>query len=192
MRTTEGVLVRWDALFDDLEAELEAAEATDLDLELRDRVRTEVARLRLRDRLCAALGHDVTAYVDGAGTLQGQLTGCGVDWLLLREGPGRDVLVPYAALLGLTGLGRRSAEPGSEGKVGARLDLAHALRGLARGRLPCAVVGRDGGVAHGTLDRVGADFVELAEHPAGEPRRPDAVRQVRTIPTTAIAAIRSA
>jgi hypothetical protein len=183
--------VRWDALFADLEAELDAAEAGELDLELRDRVRTELARLRLQDRLRAAFGHDVTAYVDGAGTVRGQLSGCGVDWLLLQEGAGRETLVPYAALLGLSGLGRRSAAPGSEGTVGARLDLRHALRGLARDRSPCAIVARDGSSAHGTLDRVGADFVELAEHPPGEARRPDAVRQVRTIPTTAIAAVRS-
>jgi hypothetical protein len=182
--------MRWEALFADLEAELEAAEAAELDLEVRDRVRSELARLRLRDRLTAALGHELTAYVDGAGTVHGRLTGCGADWVLLEE-PGREVLIPCAALLGMTGLGRRSVEPGSEGYVGARLDLAYALRGLVRGRLPCAVIVRDGTTAHGTLDRIGADFVELAEHAPGEARRPDAVRAVRTIPFTAISAVRS-
>lgn len=182
--------MRWESLFADLEAELEAAEANELDLELRDRARSEIARLRLLDRLTGALGHDLTAYVDGAGSLHGRLLRCGPDWLLLGE-LGREVLVPYAAVLGITGLGRRSAEPGSEGAVGARLGLTYALRGLARGRLPCAVVVRDGSAANGTVDRVGADFVEVAEHPAGEPRRAEAVRQVRTIPIAALALVRS-
>jgi hypothetical protein len=39
---------------------------------------------------------------------------------------------------------------------------------------------------------VGADFVELAEHPAGEARRRGEVRGVRTVPFTALGAVRRA
>ena len=49
----------------------------------------------------------------------------------------------------------------------------------------------DGGVLTGTLDRVGADYVDLAEHPADLPRRAEAVQGVRAIVTGAIAVVRT-
>jgi hypothetical protein len=183
--------MRWEALFTDLEAELCAVEAADLELEIRDRVRREIAALRLTERVRPAVGHDVTVYADGAPPLPGRLTACGPDWLLLAEGHGQELLVPFGALMGITGLGRGSAAAGSEGAVGAKLDLRHALRGLARGRLPLAAVLRDSSTLHGTLDRVGADFVEISLHAPGEARRQPAVTGVRTVPLTALSAVRS-
>ena len=41
-----------------------------------------------------------------------------------------------------------------------------ALLGNISGKAPVQIVLDDGGVLSGTLDRVGADYVELAEHPA--------------------------
>ena len=43
----------------------------------------------------------------------------------------------------------------------------------------------------GTVDRVGADFVEMTEHGAGEPRRRAEVSGVRTVPFAALALVRS-
>jgi hypothetical protein len=47
-------------------------------------------------------------------------------------------------------------------------------------------------VLGGTLDRVGADYVELAEHPADAPRRAEAVQGVRAIVIGAVAVVRTA
>ena len=71
------------------------------------------------------------------------------------------------------------------------LDLRRALRGLARDRTAVQVVLDDGGVLSGTLDRVGADYVELAEHAADLPRRAEAVQGVRAIVITAVAVVRT-
>lgn len=183
--------MRWRALFDDLEAQFDAAAVAELAGEVAERSRIEAGQVRLGDRLAAAQGHPVAVTVPGAGVLRGRLADAGVDWLLLDEGGGREALVPAAAVLGITGLSARSAAPGSEGEVGKRLDLRWALRGLARSRAGVALVLRDGSGVTGTLDRVGADHVDLAEHAAGEARRASAVRGVRLVPLGALALVRS-
>lgn len=184
--------VRWRALFQDLEAQAAALERAELDAEVSDRTRREAGLVRLVDRLRPAAGAPLVVQVLGAGVLRGVLLDAGAQWLLLDEGAGREVLVPVDAVLSVAGLGRAAAAPGSEGEVERRLDLRWALRGLARDRAPLAVVLRDGTTVTGTLDRVGADHVELAEHAAGEVRRAAAVRAVRLLPLSGLAALRRA
>jgi hypothetical protein len=183
--------MRWRALFDDLEAQAEALAAAELRAEVADRTRREVGLVHLVDRLRETAGHPVAVTVWGAGVVHGQLLDAGVDWLLLEETGLREVLVPLAAVLGVAGVGARAAAPGSEGEVGRRLDLRWALRGLARDRAGVSVLLRDGSSVTGTLDRVGADHVDVAEHAPGEPRRAGAVRQVRVVPVGAVALLRS-
>jgi len=190
--STRGGTVRWEELFDDLEAQVEQADAAELASEVADRTRRELARIRLIDRLRASIGADLVCGTSGAGSVAGRLLDVGPDWLLLGERPHRDSLLPVAAVLSVSGLGARAAEPGSEGKVAARLGLAHALRALARDRSVVTCVLVDGSALSGTLDRVGADFFDLAEHPPGESRRAASVRAVRSVPFGALVVVRSA
>lgn len=182
--------MRWKALFDDLEAQVEALERAELDAEVRDRTRRESGLVRIADRLRAAVGAPVVLTVEGAGSLHGRLQEAGPDWLLLEEPTGRDLLVPLPAVLAVAGLTRRMEPAG--GQVAERLDLRWSLRGLVRDRAPLQVLLRDGSVLAGTLDRVGADHVDLAEHAQGEPRRAGAVRGVRLVPLRALALLRAA
>jgi hypothetical protein len=183
--------MRWQQLFDDLEAQMAAADAAELEAEVADRTRRELALLRLVDRLGETRGHAIAATVWGAGTVHGRLLDAGVDWLLVEETGQREVLVPLAAVLGVTGVGARTAVPDGAGEVGRRMDLRWALRGLARDRAGVSVVLRDGSTVSGTLDRVGADHVDVAEHAPGEARRAAAVHQVRLVPIPALALLRS-
>ena len=183
--------MRWQSLFEDLEAQLDAAAGAELAGEVAERTRLETGRLRLADRLAAASGAAAAVTLPGLGTVRGEVLDAGVDWLLLGEGGVREALVPLHAVLGITGLGGRTAPPDAETLVGKRLDLRWALRGLARGRHGVAVVVRDGSTVTGTLDRVGADHVDLAEHAPGEARRAGTVRAVRLIPLDAVVLVRS-
>ena len=179
--------MRWKALFDDLAAQLEAAERHELDAEVRDRTRREAGLVRAADRLRAVLGAPLVVTVHGAGTLRGRLLDAGPDWLLLDES-GREVLVPLPAVLAVAGVSRRN-RPDEE--VGRRLDLRWALRGLTRDRAPVQLLLLDGSVLVGTLDRVAADHVDIAEHAPGEARRAAAVRGVRMVPLAAFSLVRA-
>lgn len=182
--------MRWEDLFRDLESQLAAAEHAQLDDELADRARREAALLRLVDRARAATGHPVALHVRGAGTLAGVLAEVGSQWLLLAEPGGREALLPWTAVLSLAGTTAWSEPPDAGGRLFRRLGLGSALRGVARDRLPVQAWLTDGSVLTGTVDRVGADFVEISEHPAAEPRRRAAVTGVRTVPFAALAVVR--
>ncbi len=79
------------------------------------------------------------------------------------------------------------------------MNLRHALRGLARDRSPIALV-VSGGVGEpaalytevtGTIDRIGADFLEMALHAPWEPRRTASVRSIVLVPLEAIVLVRA-
>jgi len=182
--------MRWARLFEDLEAQLQAEEAADLASEVASRTRHEVGQLTLADRLRAAVGHPVRVTCAGAGELTGQLRDVGAGWLLLDEGLGREVLVNLATVSAVQGVGLLSTAA-SDTAVSRRLDLRYAVRGLARDRCPLQLVLTTAEVLTGTFDRVGSDFVELAEHLAGEFRRRGEVRAVRVVSLSAIAAVRT-
>ena len=181
--------MRWDELFRDLEGQLEAAESADLAAEAADRTRREAARLTVLDRARGALGARVLVQVLGAGRIDGVLLQVGGGWLLVGESAGRQALVPLPAVLALSGMSVRSAGAGPGGRVLDRLGLGHALRGLARDRATVSVMLIDGSTRAGTVDRVGADFLELHELPAGEVR---GSAGLLTVPVAAVALVRSA
>jgi hypothetical protein len=181
--------VRWDALFADLEGHADALVAAERAAEVDERARIELGSLPWRRRLAAAAGAAVQVRVAGAGALRGRVDRVGPDWMLLVEDAGRDAVVALAAVQAVAGL-TRFAAPEERSIVASRLTLRSALRGIARDRsvVRISLTGADS-TLDGTLDRVGADFVDLAEHPAGEPRRRRDVRSSLVVPFAAIAAV---
>jgi hypothetical protein len=183
--------MRWERLFADLEAQFAEQDAREALVEAASRVRAEYGQLRLADRLRGALGRPVTLRCRGAGEVSGRLVDVGVDWLLLADHQEREVLVAARAVSSVAGLGTTTAAAVAAGAVARRLDLRRALRGLARDRATVQCVLDDGGVLTGTVDRVGADFLELAEHPPDEPRRRGSVRGVRAVVLEAVSVVRT-
>jgi hypothetical protein len=181
--------MRWDAMFADLEAQADALQVAERAGEVDERVRAELGSLAVLDRLRAALDTPVRLWTSGAGMHAGTLARFGPDWVLLAQDGGREVVVRLATVTRIGGLGRASAAPGSLDAVTARLGLWFVLRRIARDRAPVTLHLVDGTAAHATIDRAGADFVEIAVHAPGEARRPAAVREQLLIPTTALAAV---
>jgi hypothetical protein len=144
----------------------------------------------LLDRLRPQLGGPVSLRCLGSLSVGGVLTQLGSEWLLLDEGAGREAFVVVSRLLWVAGLGPRATVLAGSSGLTSRLGLRHALRGIARDRSSVRLHLIDGSVLHGTLDRVGADFVELAVHAPGEPRRRSEVRDVVVVATTAVVALK--
>jgi len=181
---------RWSALFADLEAQAAAAEQAERAAEVDERTRGELATLGVVDRLRAAADAALRLRLIGGRTLTGSLSRVGPDWLLITEDAGREVVVPLTAVAGVRGLSRYSAVPGAAGVVASRLGLRHALRGLARDRSAVRLELADGTALDATIDRVGADFVEVAAHAPGEARRRREVAEVELVPFSALVAVR--
>lgn len=184
--------MRWDDLFADLEAQAQALEVAERATEVEERARIEVGSTAMLQRLRGAIGAGVRIELLGDLALSGTLERVGADWLLCDEGAGREALVPLRAVRLVQGLGRVSAASGSEGAVTARLTVRSALRGIARDRSAVRLHTVDGAIVDATVDRVGADFIEVARHAAGEARRRGEVRDVVLIPLDALAAVRRA
>ena len=182
--------MRWARLFEDLDAQLEAAERAERAAESADLRRLEISRGSLVDRLGAATGAEIVLTVEGADNVPGAVSQVGGDWLLLVSSSVGEIVVALPAVVSVTGLPAGATPPADE--IDRRLGLGLVLRRLARDRLPVTVVTRTGAHWTGTIDRVGADHLDLAEHAADRPRRATDVQRVRTIAFAAVAVVRPA
>lgn len=180
--------MRWEQLFADLEGQWEAEARRDLDAEVADRTRRERARVGLYERFSAAVGRPVRLGLAAGVVLAGRVVDAGDGWVLVDAGTGGPALVPSGAIAYVTGLPPRAG--GSE--AGRRFGLGYALRGLSRDRAVVALTDLTGAVATGTIDAVGADALDLAEHAPEEPRRAGNVTGRRLVPFTALVCVRPA
>lgn len=178
-------VMRWDALFSDLEAQLAGEDRLALDAEVAERVRIERAAVTLVNRLRAHVGSTV-ALDTGPVVVRGALREVGADFVLVDDEGGGQSIVPTAALVSVVGLGRAVAP--APGAVLRRLGLTAALRGLVRDRAEVRVV-TDRSELRGTPAAVGADHLDLAGSGPGERDRGPVV--LRTVPLPALRVVRS-
>ncbi|GAA1055687.1 hypothetical protein GCM10017608_23410 [Agromyces luteolus] len=189
--------MRWDRLFDDLESQLDhdrLEEARSLAIETE---RARIGRLGLRDRIAAmtrADGGAVRLALVDATSVQLRPTAFGRDWIGgVPDGrPGSQCVVPVAAIAAVSA-SRRQVEAGLAPQTAStgiieRIGLAFALRDLGRRRAGVELRTLDG-LAHGTIDRVAADHLDLALHEPGAPRREREVRGYRLVPFARITVV---
>lgn len=189
--------MRWEQLLNDLDAQFDDLADAQMMAELADRERVALGAVSMGQRIAGAIDRTIRVRTTVGLAVTGQLRKVGPDWLLLQEAVGREALLATAALTQVEGLSSSSASP--IGGVAQRLDLRFVLRGLARDRSPVAVVvrggsGDPGGLyteTTGTIDRIGADFLELAVHAPWEPRRAASVRSVILVPLVAVVLVRA-
>lgn len=181
--------VRWDELFADLERQWEGLADGARQAEIADRTRAEFARVGLVERLRGSEGRHVRLSTRGGRDVSGELSRVGADFVLLTES-GAECLLPLSAVGSVTGLGGASASDETVGPVRARLGLGAVLRRIATDRSAVTVLGVDGRAVSGTVQRVGADFVEMVEHDADETVGRAPARRLLLVPFDAIVLVR--
>ncbi|BAU33072.1 uncharacterized protein MalAC0309_2230 [Microcella alkaliphila] len=187
-----GARMRWDHLFDDLAGQLEhelTAEEADLQ---KEEERLRLGRLGVRERIVALKRTRDHALMEVAVTLR---TGArirlepmtvGRDWMA-GDIDGRDdaqAVVPFDAIESIT-LRDEQITPSltpEEPKpdLSSRLGLPFLLRDLCRRRVAVRIDTVSSSLT-GTIDRVGRDHLDLAEHDLDTPRRREVVRGVRLV-----------
>lgn len=189
--------MRWDLLFDDLEARLDQEQRDEERALALEEERLRLGRMGLRDRfagMARAIHDDRAAFIRlelrTGSTLAVRPSAFGRDWMSAdqldgdRSGP--HCIVPFdaiAAVLAGPTLLERSLDPQPEASSSLtdRMGLTFPLRDLSRRRAPVHVLTESGRV-HGTIDRVARDHLDLALHPAGTPRREREVQGYRIVP----------
>jgi hypothetical protein len=191
--------VRWDRFFDDLEGQLASeweAERAALDTEAE---RLRLSRVSLRERLMALAdreGADAPPSFEMAdGTvLSACVSAVGTDWVALEGGRSGGLVLPFASIVAI-GMPHadllRSARPGpTRGALAERMTLGFVLRDLVRRRVAVALHLTSGRMLAGTIDRAGADHLDLAIHEPGTPRRASEVTGHRIVLFEAVAWLR--
>jgi hypothetical protein len=183
--------MRWQRLFADLDAQFVAGQRAEREADVADLIRAERGQLALVDRLRPHLGSVLTWRLDPASGVDGALAAAvldlGSDWVLVEAAAAgsirRQLLVPLRSVVWIGGLS--GAARVDDSQVARRMSLTVVLRGLSRDRAPVRVW-TSAGQLTGTIDRVGADHLDLAVHDLDLPRRASAVREVRCVPLSAV------
>lgn len=189
MRRGYGRSVRWDELFADMQSQFEQQlDAEQFDLAAEEQ-RLRAGRVALRERLgrMSGDGATVTLVLLDAHVIELRVDSSGADWVAGESRSGeraRGAVVPVAAISAVLPtpdqLARHDPAPETRSGLADRLGLAVVLRDLCRRRI-AVDLRTAAGTHHGTIDRVGADHLDLAEHDPGEPRRPGSVRRTRLV-----------
>lgn len=198
--------MRWDRLFENLEGQLASeweAERAALDAESE---RLRISRLDLRGRLRTLCAAEAPALLSltGLARLPVRLVALGADWIAAADRPAEGSrsaksirIIPLHALTGIGvdhGMLLASVEDRGDptAELRERMTLGFVLRDLARRRTPVRIRTGDGEELHGTIDRAGADHLDIALHEAGQARLAGSVSGFRIVPFDAVAAVQTA
>ena len=175
-------------VFDELEAEFEDGLRREAEQETVAAVRAELGSTVLWEQLARRVGTEMVAFA-GATVLRGSAVASYPEFLVLRGADGAEHLIPYGPAVSVALPAEAAPLRPTPGPAVRRYQLALALRELARRREPVTVQLVDGTAVAGTIEAVGSDYLEVAEHDLGEARRRAAVRARRFIGLAAVVAV---
>lgn len=188
--------MRWDRLFEDLDAQFEAEIAAQQSSLAHEAARLVNAKRTIRDRLAPLAGEgaarvSLTLLNDTVNAVRVGVVGA--DWVGVEHADRRYELIPFSAIVALQRLDPAVAEHSDSASQRAlieRMNLGFVLRDLGRRRVPVTVALSTGISVSGTIDSAGVDHLDLAVHDPGAPRRMRDIRGTRMLMYQAISAVR--
>lgn len=148
--------MRWEQLFEELEAEFLAASRREAEADIADMVHAEAATIPFASRIRHRVGHPLSVRLRSGRTRHGVVREANHVWVMLHDGS-RGVLIPHTAVSFAWPLA--GAAPAQEG-IATRITLGYVLRRLASSGVDL-LVSTDGGEMRGRLALVGADYCDL-------------------------------
>lgn len=174
-------------LFEELEAEFEASLRREADQQTVAALRAQAAETLLWEALARRVGSDVAVQA-GPRWFRGTLVASYPDFFVIRDRLSR---AQYLVRLGPAVSVALPPEPQALRLLPAppRYRFILALRELARRREPVRLELADGNDIAGTIEVVGNDHLEIAEHNFGEARRQTALTGRRLLALAAVAVV---
>jgi hypothetical protein len=175
-------------VFEELEAEFEAGLRREADQETAAALRAGIGETVLWEQLARRTGTQAVAHA-GSRRFRGVVVASYPEFLVLHDGDGTEHLIRYGPATSVALPAEPTTLQPAPAAAARRYRLSLALRELARRREPVRVELADGGRVDGTIEAVGSDYLEIAEHDPGEARRRRAVKARRFLGLAAIAAV---
>ncbi|HEX8134556.1 MAG TPA: hypothetical protein VF880_14155 [Actinomycetes bacterium] len=175
-------------VFEELEAKFEAGLRREADQETAAALRAGIGETVLWEQLARRTGTQAVAHA-GSRRFRGVVVASYPEFLVLHDGDGTEHLIRYGPATSVALPAEPTTLQPAPAAAARRYRLSLALRELARRREPVRVELVDSGRVDGTIEAVGSDYLEIAEHDPGEARRRRAVKARRFLGLAAIAAV---
>lgn len=191
--------MRFDLLFDDLSAQLDAEREAQGAHDRAEQQRLRAARTTVRDRVAALAeaGAPGRALLTDGSSVELAGATVGRDWFAAELQGGAEVVVPLASVVCIA-LDEAALHASRERMPQLRPEacaslpgIGVVLRDLARRRIAVDVLMAGGGTPlHGTIERVGSDHLDLAVHERDAAPRRGSVVGHRIVPLSSVALLR--
>lgn len=148
--------MRWDDLFEELEAQFSAAAHDEHEAEIPHLVHAEAASISLSERIRHRVGHELNVQLRNGEKKYGILDEANLAWIRLRHDVHR-FLIPLHGISYAWPLA--GAAPRLSG-VEAKLTLGYALRKISENGFEVRVL-TDGGTLIGRIGMVGSNYCDI-------------------------------
>jgi hypothetical protein len=173
-------------LFEELEAEFEASLRREAEQEAVAALRAQAAETLLWEALARRVGIEVVIQT-GSRLYRGTLLASYPDFFVIRGSSRTQHLVRLGRAVSVSlPIDQKQLRPLVPTP---RYRFVLALRELARRREPVRLELADGNIVDGTIELVGGDHLELAEHDLAEARRSSAITGRRLLAFAAVAVV---